>query len=36
MRNGRLHADPADGKPLRYVQGWLDNSNLDDAATDWR
>ena len=36
VRNGRLHADPADGKPVRYVHGWLDISNLDYVAANWR
>lgn len=35
LRSGRLHADPSDGKPLRYVQGWLDISNLDYLVPSW-
>ncbi|WP_137127039.1 hypothetical protein [Roseomonas sp. HF4] len=35
LRNGLLHADAADGVPSRYVQGWLDISNLDYLTTGW-
>lgn len=33
--NGKWHADAADGIPARYVQGWLDISNLDYLTTRW-
>jgi len=35
IQGGRLHADAADGVPSRYVQGWLDISNLDYMKTSW-
>jgi hypothetical protein len=35
LRNGRLWAEAADGVPARYVQGWLDISNLDYLGTNW-